>query len=174
MPILKRELKKAPVGEKIYIGIDNGTSGSIGIVGINEPIYLHTPIIEQLSYTKEKKFIHRIHGNVLRSLLKEYELCNVLVVLERPMINPTRFNASLSAIRCLEATLIILEELHFPYKYIDSKFWQKEMLPDGLRKEELKKASLDIGKRIFPNINFKGFKDADGILIGECCRRKGL
>lgn len=166
--------KKGATMSKYWIAIDNGVTGSIGILGGTEPQYLHTPVIEQLSYTKEKKFIHRIHGNVLRSLLKPYEMEEVLVILERPMIDATRFTASMSAIRCLEATLIILEDLKMPYKFIDSKFWQKEILPHGLRKEELKKASLDIGKRIFPQIDFKGFKDADGILIAEVARRKQL
>ena len=33
----------------------------------------------------------------------------ILVVLERPMVNPSRFKASKSALRAYEATLIILE-----------------------------------------------------------------
>jgi hypothetical protein len=89
------------------------------------------------------------------------------------MVNSTRFNASLSAIRALEATLIALEESKLPYEYIDSKEWQKHLLPKGLKgSDELKKASLDIGKRLFPSLELK--KDADGVLIAEYLRRKQL
>lgn len=83
------------------------------------------------------------------------------------MINPGRFRATVSAIRALEATLIIIEDLKLPYKYIDSREWQKALLPKDLEKEELKKASLQIGKRMFPNINFDSFTDADGLLIAK-------
>ena len=34
--------------------------------------------------------------------------------------------------------------------YIDSKEWQKELLPSGCKGEELKTASRDIGCRLFP------------------------
>ena len=74
---------------------------------------------------------------------------------------------------CLEATIIVLELLKIPFEYIDSKAWQRELLPKGLRKEELKKASLDVGRRLFPQIDWTKFKDADGLLIAEWGRRKG-
>jgi hypothetical protein len=87
------------------------------------------------------------------------------------MVNSTRFNATLSAIRALEATLIALERSQFPYEYIDSKEWQKVLLPKGLKgSDELKAASLDIGKRLFPSLDIK--KDADGLLIAEYMRRR--
>ena len=67
--------------------------------------------------------------------------------------------------------MIALEESQFPYEYIDSKEWQKILLPKGLKgSDELKKASLDVGKRMFPELNLK--KDADGLLIAEFLRRK--
>jgi hypothetical protein len=40
-----------------------------------------------------------------------------------------------------------------------------------LQKEELKLASLETGKRLFPMARLDGFKDADGLLIAEHCRR---
>jgi hypothetical protein len=94
----------------------------------------------------------------------------ILVGLERPMINPGRFFASMSAMRALEATLIVLETNEFSYVYLDSKEWQHVLLPKGLEKEALKQGSLDIGRRLFPKLTFKG--DADGILIAEYLRRK--
>jgi hypothetical protein len=69
--------------------------------------------------------------------------------------------------------LIALEESQWAYEYIDSKEWQKSLLPKGLKgSEELKKASLDVGKRLFPSLDIK--KDADGLLIAEYLRRKNV
>jgi hypothetical protein len=77
----------------------------------------------------------------------------------------------LSAVRALEATLIAVEQHQFRYEYIDSKEWQKELLPKNIKgSDELKSASLDVGKRMFPELNIK--KDADGLLIAEYLRRK--
>ena len=78
----------------------------------------------------------------------------------------------MSAIRALEATLIALEILEMPYEYIDSKEWQKGLLPEGLKGEALKPASLDVGRRLFPKIDFKGFADADSLLIAEYQRKR--
>jgi hypothetical protein len=86
------------------------------------------------------------------------------------MVNPGRFFASMSAMRALESTLIVLELHNIPFVYLDSKEWQQVLLPKSLKKDDLKKASLDIGKRLFPKLPLKG--DADGILIAEYLKRK--
>lgn len=154
-----------------YVGIDNGVSGNIGILhSVAKPRYYHTPIKKELNYTKTKKWLNRIDIEKLGDLLDLAE--ETIVFIERPMVNPGRFQASVSALRALEATLIVLEQLKLSYQYIDSKEWQKELLPSGLRGDELKKASLQVGERLFPKINFKGFNDADGLLIAEYCRRQ--
>ena len=158
---------------KIACGIDNGVSGTIGIITPNETIFMPTPIKSEQSYTKKKQNISRIRFQTLYNFLKPYsEDCHVM--LERPMINSTRFKASMSGIRALEATIIVLEILRVPFEYVDSKSWQSELLPKGIKgSPELKKASVDIGCRLFPQ--FKEFiikhGDADGILIAEYCRR---
>lgn len=150
----------------IFIGIDNGISGSIGIIGDNMIIYLHTPIKKELNYTKSKQWLHRIDGVELKKILTSYsDVINIAI--ERPMVNPGRFKATISAIRALEATLIVIEDLQLPYQYVDSKEWQKKLLPKKLEKDELKDASLQIGKRMFPKIDFKSFIDADGLLIAK-------
>lgn len=165
----------------IFIGFDNGvTNNGIGVISDTGKAKLYPlPIKKELSYTKEAKHIHRIdYGGLLSTSTQikadfHPEEALVRVGLERPMVNSTRFNASLSAIRALEATLIFLEELEWPYEYVDSKEWQKVLLPKGLKgSDELKKASLDIGKRLFPELKIK--KDADGLLIAEYLRRKNL
>lgn len=155
----------------IYIGIDNGTTGSIGIIIDEWSEFYHTPIKNELSYTKAKKWIDRIDCEELKKIFRFDSKEIAIVALERPMVDPKRFTATQSAMRSLEATLVVIEGLKYPYRYIDSREWQKTMLPSGLRDVELKKASLSIGKRLFPQHAGKFKKDADGILIAEHLRR---
>lgn len=163
------------MAHKIYIGVDNGVSGSIGII-FDDGTYLYypTPTKTEQSYTKAKQNISRIDYDGLQNIFEPLAADDVFVVLERPMVNPTRFKASVSAVRALEATLIVIEHRHYPYLYLDSKEWQKAMLPSGLEGPDLKIASLDIGKRLFPKIEWKKLKDADGLLMAEYARRKGM
>lgn len=173
---------------KTYIGIDNGVTGSIGILQESQNLFFQTPIKKEQSYTKKKQNITRLSMDFFNILdcINDYKYDyghdykyvykNTLAIIERPMINPGRWKASMSAIRCLEAMLICLESRCIPYQYIDSKEWQRELLPKGCRKEQLKKASIDIGVRLFPE--FKNeiikHKDADGLLIAEWARRNNL
>lgn len=163
---------------KLYVGIDNGTSGAIGIVSDDSSIvkWFPTPIKIELSYTKEKQNISRIDFPKLISFFEEQVLCyntSVRVVMERPRVNPQQFKTTMSAMRSLEATLIAVEQLKIPFSYIDSKEWQKELLPSGLKGKELKDGSKQVGKRLFPSIDF-GKADCDAILIAEYARRKNL
>ncbi len=182
---------------KYYIGIDNGVSGSICVLDEDGKVELYepTPVIKCLNYTKVKEYINRVDGIMLYNMLEPYEDKEVTVCIERPMVNPQRWKASVSAIRCDEATLINLEALDLPYRYVDSKEWQKEMLPTRpepkrafkgatdaekklLKKQrtayqaETKTLSLAVGKRLFPKLDFE--KDADAALIAEWARRNNL
>lgn len=165
---------------RYYIGIDNGVTGSIGIIAEDksEVSFWKTPIIKQQDYTKAKKNITRINGVLLKEELELYQKGEDIipfVLVERPMVDPTRFVATTSALRALEATLITLEMLNLPYQFIDSKEWQKELLPKGIKgSEELKKASHDIGCRLFPTLDSNYHTDFDGLLIAEYARRKKL
>jgi hypothetical protein len=156
----------------VCVGIDNGVSGSLGFITSSGDVsYYHTPIKKCLNYNKEKKWINRVDYSVLYQRLFENAGVESFALIERPLVNPAMFNASASALRAFEATIIVLENLAIGYEVIDSKEWQKELLPHGLHKEELKVASLDVAKRLFPKVCFKSFKDADGLLIAEYCRR---
>ena len=158
------------IESKTFIGIDNGVSGAITILSNDNSVLLHekTPVNKCLNYTKKKAFINRLDFRKFEVLLKNAGN-NTFCMIERPMVNPTRFNASVSAIRCLEATLILLEDLQIPYQFIDSKEWQKELLPSGLVKDELKKAADSVANRLFPK---QKIVNADSILIAEYCLRK--
>ena len=167
---------------KTYIGIDNGVTGSIGVIYENGEVeYISTPTFPQLSYTKKAQNITRIDTQELRTILsgiisnsssKQFK-----ILIERPFVNPTGFKATQSSMRSLEATLIVLEDFGLSYEYIDSKEWQKKLLPEGIKgTANLKSASADIGLRLYPQLKreIAKQKDADGILIAEHGRRSGL
>lgn len=168
---------------KLYIGIDNGTSGTIGILGEHNMVFIETPIVKEQSYTKKKEIISRVDINKLYKVFAEAmddEGCqpsDCMVVMERPLINPQMFKTSMSASRTLEAELCVVEMMSMPHMYIDSKQWQREILPQGVKgSPELKKASKDIGKRLFPvhETLIDKHKDADGILIAYWARKNNL
>lgn len=161
---------------KVYIGIDNGVTGTIGVVGDEiEPKLYKTPVIMEQDYTKKKKNVSRVDCKGFLDIIGQFDPKDVRAVIERPMINPTRFTASMSAIRCLEAELILLESLGISHMFIDSKEWQKKLLPQGIKgDDEQKKASFDIGNRLFPQFADFKHKDRDGILIAEWARRNNI
>lgn len=170
------------MSRKLYIGIDNGTTGSIAFLGeAIAPKYMLTPVFKEQSYTKKKQEISRIDHTALKKVICEMlgglAPEEVLVIMERPRINPMQFRTSISAARSLEATLCVIEDLGLPRMYCDSRDWQKEILPKGTTgTPELKKASMDIGRRLFPSQEdlIVRHKDADALLIAEWARRKGL
>lgn len=162
---------------KFYIGIDNGVTGTIGVVERDDGFiyFSKTPVKKQQDYTKAKKGITRVNVEVLFDTLKTFvdsgEPCFAL--LERPMTDPKKLTAMISALRALEATLTVLETLKIPYSFIDSKEWQGALLPKGTKGHDaLKAASKSIGDRLFPSIIEFKHPDRDGILIAEYARRK--
>lgn len=159
-----------------YIGLDNGVTGTIAILDGDTSIFLETPVFESLGYQKSKvRHINRIDTVKLEELFSKYDPMATRVVIERPMINAMRFQASISAARSLEATLIVLERLKLGYEYIDSGAWQKALLPAGLKGAPvLKKASKEIGIRMFPVHEelIRKHGDADALLIAEWARRR--
>lgn len=164
---------------RFYLGFDNGTSGSMAIIGQGlglptEILAFKTPSVVQLNYTKTKSNITRVDGNRLRKILSETipEGSEVRVIIERPFVQPKLFNISMLAARAFEATLIVLESLGYGYEVIDSKEWQKDLLPKGVKGADLKTASLDVANRLYPGKNPVGHPDGDGILIAHYCMKK--
>jgi hypothetical protein len=161
-----------------WVGIDNGVTGSIGIVYMNGThAFLETPVIKVCNYTKIEKHIHRINWKDLAYNIP----INSFVLLERPMVDPMRFTATTSALRALEATLIALEMRGFvygvDYDYIDSKEWQREFLSSAvIGSKEHKKASMEVGLTLFPSNAgvIRKHGDADGLLIAQYARNKYL
>lgn len=163
--------------KKCWIGIDNGVSGTIGVMSTDkEPEFFKTPAIMMQDYTVAKKNITRLDAkafyNFLSSKKQEYGL-NLDICMERPMINPTMFKASESAVRCFEAQWAIVELLGLPVRFIPSGDWQKIVLPKGIKgAPELKKASLEIGNRMYPQFKDIKHPDRDGLLIAYWMKKE--
>jgi hypothetical protein len=157
---------------KTFVGIDNGVTGSIGVISPDgKSAFIETPVLKCRNYTQKEQFLHRIDWKQLVENLPN----DAEVILERPMVNPSAFIATESALRALEATIIALEMRDIPYSYIDSKQWQKEFISSSVMgHKEMKKASCEIGIQLFPNHTSKIKKhgDADGLLIAEFARRR--
>lgn len=169
------------------IGIDNGATGTIGFICKSEYKFYETPSFLTHDYqTSKNKRFSRLSFKGYMELLKEFKQKakenneTIIAYIERPLVNPLMFSSSLGAVRCHEAELIGLELLEISYLFIDSKSWQRELLPSGLsskKKEEgkkkatneLKKASLDLAIRLFPlcKETIEKHKDGDGLLIAR-------
>lgn len=162
----------------VFFGIDNGVTGSVGALvrgeGEAEDIFMSVPHRSEQSYTKKKQQVGRIDWQALTDFLRDAsEGRRAFCMIERPMIAPVRFKASISGARALEAVQICCEMVGVSIQFVDSREWQKVLLPSGLKGEDLKDASTEIGCRLFPLLTEKivKHKDADGLLIAEYCRR---
>lgn len=155
----------------VKVGIDNGVSGTISIFdGDSLLLFKPIPTTKVLNYTKKVGYITRIDVEELKSTILSLVggLRIDVVNIERPMVNPGRFKASVSAIRALEATCIALEQLGLGYKFVDSKEWQKRYLPSGIKgAPKLKEASMLKGIQLYPQFeeSIKKHGDADSIFI---------
>ena len=134
-----------------------------------------TPVPTSMAqdFTKKKQNVTRIQFNVLRSFLSNFP--GAQVVMERPMINPTRYKATLSAVRCIEATLCVLESLDLPEHIIDDRVWKKGLFPAGVKGPAAnKQMSTTLGCKRFPELKkqIKMQGDADAMFIADYCRKE--
>lgn len=163
-----------------YVACDNGISGSFAWVNedCSESGVMTTPTFSEQDYTIKKQNVTRVDFKAVFAWFNENKLngSTARIVMERPFVNPMMFRATLSAIRAWEAMLIAIHDLQLPRIVIDSKKWQKAMLPAGCKGAELKKASVQVGCRLFPDHAdwIVSQKDADSLLIAEYARRNKL
>ncbi len=171
----------------IIFGLDNGSTGTIACINkLDDKLFFQkTPAKLEYDYTKDIKYINRID---IIKLKNWFNLCldnqnnenqSIIVVLERPMKNPMRFEQTCSAIRAFEATLIVLEDLQFKYIVIDSKEWQHYFFGKNTALINLKLESMKKGLEIllnkyknkcdYNNIEqiIKNHGDADSLLISQ-------
>lgn len=181
---------------KLYLGIDNGVTASIGLVGDGIRAQWFTPPTKkEPNYHKKASNISRIDfpawcdflaqiklkaAGISLELDGEVNYCQILAVLEKPFTGMAT-TAALSG-RVYEAQLIGLEQLQIPYMTFPSTDWQGTLkrpglLPTGTKgSSACKRASAAIGVRLFPHLSKEITKhgDADGLLIAEWARRSNL
>lgn len=150
----------------VFIGIDNGVTGTIGAVG-DVTYFGKTPVFRHRKYTVKEQYIHRIDRTKLSLVLQA--LVNgggYRILLENPMTAGKGGNKDSSA-RAWEATLNTLEDLGLDYETVPAKRWQKLLLPGVMGRDNLKEASLRLGKKLYPQFSYVKSGDFDGLLIAE-------
>jgi hypothetical protein len=152
------------------IAIDNGTTGSIGVLAwSHEAVFMTTPIKEEL-HGKAGKVIKRIDHRELELALAPFLTAPCRAYVERPFTGgPMMINTAILAARAYEATIIVLERLGIGWQQVDSKEWQSVMLPGVTGSAELKKASKLRGTQLYPSqaTAIKAHGDADSLLMAH-------
>lgn len=163
----------------ITIGIDNGQSGSIGIIAPGRVQFLKVPSVPYLHYGKKGTINRRLDRKAFDTILKEatgaftqdVNYDDLRVVIERP-VSMQYLNSTLPAHRFFEATIICFEDFDhghgLGYEVVDSKLWQQAMLGDVTGKM-LKKASKLRALQLYPQLKdaIYAHEDADGLLIAH-------
>lgn len=144
-----------------YIGIDNGVSGSIGILRDGVPELIHAR-----EYTRPKakrKGSLECDPFAITKILDDAKPDGV--VLERPFRGQFR-NTEVSAAHFDSVVRTILETRGIPFIQVDSKKWQGPLL--GIVKAGgTKHASLSLGKRRWPALaaQIEDQGDADALFM---------
>ena len=191
----KNEIKQSLQNVDLIIGIDNGSTGTIcsWVIKNNKINFLLTPSKRELNYQKQIKYIDRIDHQFMINWIKDQikyaqklykSEIKVILILQRPMVNPQRFDASLNAVRAFEAILIIIEQLNLKYIVIDSKEWQhyffgKDTALLNLKLESKKYGIKTINQFKKENKNYAQYLDiieshgdADALLITKYGKEK--
>lgn len=166
----------------IFIGIDNGPSGSVGFLVYNHrglrvaELFMRTPTYMMQDYTKAKKRISQLDYDIMRKIFRRIKNDNVISAMERPLVNPGRFVATAVGLRVHQQWLDLFNFFHLPMpSSLDSREWQKVLLPKGTEGEELKRRSREIADRLYPNAcKHVAGSDCDGMLICEWLRRQNM
>ena len=129
-------------GPAMYVGMDNGTTGTIGVITTKGDTFRGTiikaPTKKHEKQTKKKGNVTRIDWQRLSEhLLSRFarlemnprNSIQISIAIERPLTNPGMFTASLSGHKALEACLIVCEMCGFPTPFIiPPGAWQKTLL----------------------------------------------
>jgi hypothetical protein len=152
------------------IGIDNGSTGSIGILNVDGAVFESVPTVDYLHYGKRGSISQRLDRSSLTKLVEEHvaPMGSARVYIERPFTGKF-VNAVIPAHRFFEATIIVLEDLRVGYEVVDSREWQAEVLGPIKGSALLKRASRLRGIQLYPRLEnaIKSHGDADGLLIAH-------
>lgn len=165
---------------RLFVAVDNGVSGTIGAVSedLDWSIFMHVPTYSAREYmhSKERHMTHIDYDSLKKIFVSLSKIGDLVVVTERPLVNPKLFKATMSGVRAHEILLAVLRslgiELHDTW---DSRSWQKEMLGD-FEKGESKPASERAGCLLAPEHSraIKKHGDADSALMALCLRKRVL
>jgi len=160
---------------KYTISIDNGTTGTVAILGPDTPFFDVVPTKKHLM-GMAGKVITRIDTEEMIAMLFN-RLPNglnpkhgVSAYVERPFTgSPMMINTTVLSARAHEAVLIVMERLNVGTQTVDSKEWQKAMLGDVKGSANLKQASKLRGIAMYPQFakQIKDHGDADGLLMAH-------
>jgi hypothetical protein len=159
------------------IAIDNGTTGSIAIIGPDGVFFEPVPTREQLM-GKAGKVVRRINWKELSSMIyarsgdkcSERYPADTYGYVERPFTGSAMMiNTTVLSARAHEAVSIVLEQLGIGYETVDSKPWQAAMLGAIKGSPALKKASMLRGMQMYPALaaTIKDHGDADSLLMAQ-------
>jgi hypothetical protein len=144
-----------------YMGIDNGVSGSIGILRDGVP-----ELIAAREYTRVKpKRKNALECDPFRLIQILDEAKPYGVVLERPFRGQFR-NTEVSAAHFDSVVRTILETKGIPFIQVDSKKWQGPLL-GVVKAGETKSTSMSLGKRRWPTLaaEIEDQGDADALFM---------
>jgi hypothetical protein len=157
---------------KYTIGIDNGTTGSIAILGPDGALFEIIPTRYYL-LGKAGKMVRRIDTDALRSILALSMAgahTHTRAYVERPFTGSAMMiNTVALAARAHEAVLITLESLGIGLETVDSKQWQIPILGAVKGSANLKHASMLRGCALYPGLagTIKKHGDADSLLMAH-------
>lgn len=159
------------MSNRYTIGIDNGSTGSIAILGPDGPLFEAIPVKDFLM-GKAGKIIKRIDWMELSHLLHRVREpgASVRAYVERPFTGSAMMiNTTVLSARSHEAVLIVLESLGIGAQTVDSKEWQLPVLGAVKGSELLKKASKLRGIALYPALAkaIQDHGDADGLLMAH-------
>lgn len=154
------------------IGIDNGASGSIGVLntyGVT-PYFGSVPTQDSVYYARSRASLpRRLDRKQLTSFLRGFrDFGEVRAFVERPFTGKF-VHAMLLSHRFFEATICTLEDLGIGLEVVDSRDWQKPLFGGIKGSDELKRASKIRGIELYPKLKDAITKqgDADGLLIAH-------
>ena len=154
------------------IGIDNGSTGSIAVLGPSGALFESVPTRDCLHYGKNGTISQRLDGGAFALLIAPFlhDSLDVRVFIERPFTgSPMMIKTMLASHRFFEATIIALEDLKLGYQVVDSREWQAALLGNVKTSALLKKASKLRGLQLYPALTaaIESHGDADGLLIAH-------
>lgn len=155
---------------KATIAIDNGTTGSIAILGPYGTLFEAIPTKYYLM-GKAGKIVRRIDTDALRSIILLASSTGIggeTAYVERPFTGSAMMvKTTALAARAHEAVLIVLEGLKISTQTVDSKEWQAPILGAVKGSAKLKQASMLRGMALYPALaaSIKAHGDADSLLM---------